>query len=376
MEVEGKMDKKIEDVLLKTYAKSTGKTVADLKPLLEKAKEEAKDMGFPDSENIIKGRFRRKVNGMLFAERTGKPTTRKEPVTFKGFLLGADSMRDIKESMRRKALRRFDEEGDTAKLEGYIDDAGTPLDWRPTARNRRGEEVDNPDYHKPILGNRYVRDIFGIVTKEGVKTPKLFQMSLWEGFASKFTYRPFTPIEFRSTVKSEGHFYILNAPRVPKGEKAFKSITMEIDYEVWIREALEERKYGLDQLEKAVSDTKNAKDPWIMVEAVVDYIDSEVNPKTGSRSITLADVDSGMTDTFRVFIPKDFPLAFREYSKVLVFGRPRAWRRDEDTEDRYSLNGISIFPIPGETIEAKVEVGRPAEGETEAENEGWNLWED
>ena len=370
------MDKKSEDVLLKTYAKSTGKTVTELKPLLEKAKQDAKDMGFPDSENIIKGRMRKKVNGMLYSEKTGKPSMRKEPMDFKGFLLGADSIRDIKEGMRRKALRRFDEEGDNAKLEGYIDEAGTPLDWRPTTRNRRGEEVDNPEYHKPIIGHRYVREIFGIVKKEGDKAPKLFQMSLWEGFASKFTYRPFTPIEFKSTIKSEGHFYILNAPRVPKGERAFKSITMEIDYQAWIRESLAERKYGLEDLEKAVNDTKNARDPWVIVEAIVDYIDPEVNPKTGSRSITLADVDSGMTDTIRVFIPKDFPLAFREYSKVIVFGRPRAWRRNEDTEDRYSLNGISIFPVPGETIEAKVEVGRPAEGETEGEDEGWNLWGD
>ena len=312
---------------------------------------------------------------MLFSERTGKTSIRKEPVVFKGFLLGADSIRDIKEQMRRKALRRFDEEGDNAKLEGYVDEANTPLDWRPTVRNRRGEEVDNPDYHKPIIGHRYVRDIFGIVMKDGDKTPRLFQMSLWEGFASKFTYRPFTPIEFKCTVKSEGHFYILNAPRVQKGEKAFKSITMEVDYDAWIRGALEERKYGLEDLEKAVNDTKNAKDPWIMVEGVVDYIDPEVNPKTGSRSITLADVDSGITDTFRVFIPKDFPLAFREYSKVIVFGRPRSWRRDEDTEDRYSINGISIWPVPGETIEAKVEVGKSAEGEAESEEEGWDLWE-
>jgi len=374
MEEYGKMDKKVEDALLKTYAKSTGKTVAELRPLLEKAKAEATEMGFPDSENIIKGRFRKKVNAVLFFERTGKPSTRKEPVVFKGFMLGADSIRDIKEQMRRKALRRFDEEGDNAKLEGYVDEGGSPTDWRPVIHNRRGEEVDNPDYHKPILGNRYVRDIYGIVMKDGDKVSKLFQMSLWEGFASKFTYRPFTPIEFKCTIKSEGQYYILNAPRVEKGLKAFKAVTMEIDYEDWIRQALEGRKYALDALDKAVADTKNANDPWIIVEGIVDSIDPDVNPKTGSRSITLADVDSGMTETVRVFIPKDFPLAFREYSKVIVFGRPRAWRRDEDTEDRYSINGVSIFPIPGQTIEAKVETGRPAEGEGPSE-EGWDLWE-
>jgi len=371
------MEKKSEDTLLRTYVKSTGKTIEDLKPLLEKAKIEAKDMGFAGNDTIVKARFRKKISSMLYFERTGKTQTRKEPFIFKGFLLGADSIRDIRENQRRRAIRRYEEDPETAKLEGCADEQGTPLDSRPTVRSRRGEEVDNPNYHKPIIGNQYVRDIFGIVVKDGEKVPKpkLFQMSLWEGFATKFTYRPFTPIEFRSTIKSEGQFLILNAPRVEKGTSAFKNITMEIDCKDWIKTALKDREYDLDKLDLAVKATVKANDPWIIVKGIVDYIDSEVNPKTGSRSITLADVESGMTETVRVFIPKDFPLAFREYSKVLVFGRPRKWRRNEEDEYSYSMNGISIYPIPGETIEAKVESARSAEGET-AEEEGWNLWED
>lgn len=375
MEVEKEMDKKSEDALLRTYVKSTGKTTEILRPLLDRAKLEAKEMGFEGNENIIKGRFRKKVSGMLYSERTGKTFTRKEPVAFKGFLLGADNMRDIKESARRRNMKEYDEDPEGAKLAGFADENGQPLDSRPTIKNRRGEEVDNPDYHKPIIGHRYVRDIFGIVQKEGEKVPKLFQMSLWEGFATKFSYRPFTPIEFKSTIKSEGHFFSLNAPRPSKGEKAFKSVSMEIDYEDWITKALDDRKYDLDSLEKAVAATEHATDPWISVTGVVDYIDSEINPKTGSRSITIADVDSGMTETVRIFIPKDFPLAFREYSKVMVFGRPRRWRRSEEEDFSYSMNGISIYPIPGETVESKVEVAKPASGE-ETEEEGWNLWED
>jgi len=369
------MDKKSEDALLKTYAKSTGKTLEILRPLLEKAKQEAKDMGFADSENIIKARLRKKVSAMLFVEKTGKPMTRKEPVTFKGFLLGADGIRDLKEQMRRKALRYFDENGDTAKLEGFVDEQGQPTDWRTTIKNRRGEEIDNPDYHKPIIGNSYVRDIYGCVKKEGDKTPKLFCMSLWGAFASKFTYRPFTPIEFKCTVKSEGTHYLLNAPRVQKGEKAFKIITMDIDFKDWIEKACADRRYALLDLDKAVADNKSANDPWILVEGLVDFIDSEVNPKTGSRSITIADVESGMTDTIRVFLPRDFPLAFREYSKVLVFGKPRSWKRDEESDLMYSINGISVYPVPGETVEAKVESAKSAQGE-ETSEEGWNLWED
>ena len=371
------MDKKTEDALLLTYVKSTGKTVEQLKPLLEKAKEEAKEMGFPDAENIIKGRLRKKVSGMLYSEKTGKTYIRKEPMLFKGFLLGADSLRDIKESMRKKAMNAYNENSEEAKLEGRADEQGNPLDARPTIRNRKGEEIDNPDFHKPIIGNKYVRDIFGVIKKEGEKKAKLFQMTLWEGFASKFTYRPFTPMEFKCTIKTEGSgFFILNPPRPVKGEKAFRSITLDVSYEKWIKEALAERRYAHSDLETAVKSTERATDPWILVEGIVDYIDAEVNPKTGSRSITLADVDSGMTETVRVFIPKDFPLAFREYSKVMVFGRPRKWRRSEEDEYSYSMNGFSIYPIPGETIEAKLEVGKSAQGEQGETEEGWNLWED
>jgi len=370
------MDKKSENALLKAYAKSTGKTEEILRPLLEKAKQEAKDMGFPDGENIIKARFRKKVSGMLFAERTGKPMTRKEPVAFKGFLLGADGIRDLKEQMRRKALRNYDENGDSAKLEGYVDEQGQPTDWRTTIRNRRGEEIDNPDFHKPIIGNSYVRDIYGVVQKDGDEIPKIFCMSLWGAFATKFTYRPFTPIEFKCTIKNEGAYFLLNAPRPSKGEKAFKPTTLEIDYEDWILKACEDRKYELSDMETAVKDNKSSNDPWILVEGIVDYIAPEVNLKTGSRSITIADVESGMTDTIRVFLPRDFPLAFREYSKVLVFGKPRAWKRDEESDLMYSLNGISVFPLPGQTVETKLEQGKSATGEESSEEEGWNLWED
>jgi hypothetical protein len=371
------MDKKEEESLLRAYAETTGKSVTVLRKLLEEAKKEAKASG-TENDNVIKGKFRKKVRNLIYSEMTGRQVTRKEPAMFRGFILGADAIRDLKEQMRRKALRIYEEEGENAKIEGYVDENGNPIDWRPTIRNRRGEEVENPDYHKPITGHLYVRDLFGIAIKEGETKPKLFVMSLWGGFATQTSWRPFVPVEFKATIKSEGNYYVLNPPRVlQKGEKGFRKISMEIDYMQWIKEALSDREYPLTELPKAVENTRHAKDPWIIVKGIVDSIDTEVNPKTGSRTLTITDPDAGMTDVVRVFIPKDFPLAFREYSKVIVFGRPRAWKREDDDTIHYSIRGISVYPIPGETIEVPVEEVKPAQGYVEGEEEeGWDLWEE
>jgi len=373
MEELGRMDKREEEALLKAYSQTTGKSVAELRKILEQAKEEAKALGITN-DNVIKGKFRRKIASLLISERTGRPP-RKEPVTFKGFLLGADTVRDIKEQMRRKALKIYDAEGENAILEGYVDENGTPLDWRPTIKNRYGIEVDNPNYHKPIVGHQYVRDIFGIVQKEGDTEPKLFVMTLWGGFATSFTYRPFVPVEFRATIKSDNPYYILNMPRLEKGQKLFKTISMDIDCQDWIRRALKDRTYSLRDLSSAVKATRKAKDPWILVEGLVDSIDTEINPKTGNRTVMLSDPDIGMTEIVRVFIPKDFPLGFREFTRVLVFGKPKAWKREDETEERYSINGISIYPIPGQTVEIPIEEQTAAEAVIlEEEEEGWDLW--
>lgn len=75
---------------------------------------------------------------------------------------------------------------------------------------------------------------------------------------TKFTYRPFTPIEFKCTIKNEGAHFLLNAPRPPKGEKAFKPVTMEIDYQDWIQQACVDRKYELTDLESAIDRTRQS----------------------------------------------------------------------------------------------------------------------
>ncbi len=364
------MDKKQEEKLLKTWAKKTGRPIKELREMLEMAREDAKKIGMENNDNVVLGIFGKKVRGRIYFETKG--TTRREAVRFKGFLLGADRLRDLQDFRRQRCYREYSEDPEGAKLAGFVDEQGNPLDYRETIRNRRGEEVPNPNYHKPLIGHEYVRDVFGIAVKEGDTKPKLFKMTLWRGYASKFSYRPFVPITFKALIRSEDDYYQLDMSR--QKDAVMQTIKEKIPIENWIREVLKNRFYKLEEIERAVQDCENATDPWILTEGTVDFIDTEVNPKTGSRSILLTDVENGFPDVVRIFIPKDFPLAFREYSKVLAFGRPRKWRRTEEDEYSYSINGISIYPIPGQTVEATIEMARPAEGEEE-EEEGYNIFQ-
>jgi len=369
------LDRKEEERLLKTYSKTTGKSIDELRALLEEAKKEAEEAGVGDNDRIIKARFHRKVRGRIRWERSGGK--RREPVVFKGFILGASAVRDTLDRMRREARRAYEEDPQNAVLSGLTDEQGNPLDRRETIRDRRGREIDNPNYGKPLVGHQYVRDVIGVAVKEGDEKPKFFKATLWRGFATKFTYRPFVPVTFKALINMEKPYYDLTFSRARDAK--IRPIKEEIDLEKWIREALKDRTYALNDLERAVEDTQYATDRYIAVEGIVDYIDPEVNPKTGSRNIVIIDPDSGFPGSVRVFIPKDFPLAFREFSRVIVVGTPRKWRREDDgSEEQYFINGISIFPIPGETEEAPVELGRSAEGEEVEEEgeEGWNLWEE
>ena len=365
------MDKKQEEKLLRTWAKKTGKPIKELREMLEMAKEDAKNLGMENNDNVILGRFSKKVRGRLYFEKKG--TSRREAVRFKGFLLGADRLRDLQDFRRQRCYREYSEDPEGAKLAGFVDEQGNPLDWRETIRNRKGQEVPNPNYHKPLIGHEYVRDVFGIAVREGETKPELFRLTLWRGYASKFSYRPFVPITFKALVRNTSvGYYQLDMSR--QKDAVMQTIKEELPIEDWIREVLKDRFYKLEDMEQAVKDCENASDPWILTEGTVDFIDTEVNPKTGSRSILITDIENGFADVVRVFIPKDFPLAFREYSKVLVFGRPRKWRRTEEDDYTYSINGISIYPIPGQTVEAKIEGPQPAETEGE-EEEGYNIFQ-
>lgn len=366
------MDTQKEDEFLNLWATKTGKSKEALKEILKQVEADAKAAGCEGNMQVIKGNFGRRVRGMLWGEQTGRKSLRSEPVTFRGFLLGADNIRDTLDWQRRDAMRKFRDNPEEARLSGYVDEQNNPLDVRLTIKDRRGKEVDNPNYHKPLLGHNWVRDVYGVAVKGAEETPKLFRFSLWGAMATKFAYRPFTPREFQARIKSEGDYLELS-PVLKKGEETIKPTNMNIDYQDWIRKACAGRTYALDQMEKAVANTENARDKWILVEATVDNIDAEINQRTGRRNLRIVDLDSGSTDVFWTSMPKDFPIAFREYSKVLVFCTVRKWKREEDEEFQYSLNGISMYPIPGETVETKVDLARAANGET-GEEEGWNIF--
>jgi len=359
-----------EQKYLKQIAEKTGRKISELKEIWKEAKERAKNLGKEDNERIVRGIFGKLLRRKIRAEITGR--VRREPVTFKGFILGCGPLRDTLEFLRRKAIRAYNEDPESAKLLGLVDEQGNPLDPRETIRDRFGREVENPNFHKPLIGHNYVRDVYGIVVKEGEKEPKLFKATLWRGFATKFTYKPFVTVTFKALINSEDPYYDLTFSRAK--DAGIRPIEESIDVTSWIREALKDRYVELEKLEEKIDLTKDAIDREVLIEGTVDYIDTEINPKTGTRTVLVTDVDKGFLDTIRISIPKDFPLAFREYSRVLVFGIPRKWRRSEEDDYRIYMNGISIYPIPGETVEEEISYRADTTPTTEDEEEGWNLW--
>jgi len=356
---------------LETISKKTGKKISELKEILKRAKEQAERLGQKDNERVIKGLFNKYLRRTIWSEMSGR--TRREPVIFKGFILGCGPLRDTLEFLRIKAIKAYNEDPEQAKLLGLVDEQGNPLDPRETIKDRRGNVIENPNFHKPLIGHNYVRDVYGIAMKEGDDKPKLFKATLWRGFATKFTYKPFVPIEFKALVNSESPYYNLTFSRAK--DSKIREIEEKIDIMEWIKTSLKDRTYELEELERVVDDYKNAIDKEILIEGTVDFIDSEVNPKTGTRTVLITDADKGFLDVIRVSVPKDFPLAFREYSRVLVFGVPRKWRRSEEDDYRIYMNGISIYPIPGETVETEI-VYKAETTPEEDEEEGWNLWEE
>ena len=335
---------------LKKWAKKTGKSMKEMRELWKKQKELAAKSGITD-ERIVRIQLARKLRRLL----TGGGG--REPGYFFGFILGCDRLVDLIELKKRRALNKWAEDPEEAKLLGLVDENGVPLDDRPTIKNRRGEEVPNPNYHKPLTGHLFTRSVFGIAKRENDPKPRLFRMKLWRAAAEKFRYKPFVPVRFLALVQQETPYFELTPSRHTK----FTVVDEEIDIEQWMRTALADRFYSFDKLEEAVQSCQNATDPWIMIEGDVDLIDTNINPKTGSRSILLADSESDYTWPIRVFLPQDFPLGFREYSRVLVFGRPRIWTRTEADEPRFSIEGYSVYPII--QPEGEVKEARPAEAE-------------
>lgn len=320
---------------LKKWSKTTGKPIKELEKKLEEIESEIErtypDKSQTEKERIIKTLFAREMRRALFS--------RSKAENFFGFLLGATRLVDIAEFMRRKALAAYREDPIQAQLEGLVDESGTPLDPREKIGNR-----DNPNFHKPLTENIWNRRIYGICVREGTKEPMLFVMTLWRGAAKHFKYKPFVPIEFKAIYKGiKNGYYVLNPSRLTK----FQVTRREIDVEGWIKKV--GKIIPLSEL-KEVARKLDDPDAVIFTEGDVDLINPQINPNTDSRSVVLSDADSGMLETVRVFIPADFPIGFSELSRVIVLGRPRLWRREGDEEDRVSLEGFSIYPIPSQTV--------------------------
>lgn len=327
----------MDNKFLEKWSKSTGKSIKELEKIYEQVEQEVEkvytEISSAERDRVTKQLFGKQARQMMFSK------TKAE--SFFGFILGASRKNDIAEFMRRKALKAYRENPMEAQITGTVDENGVPLDAREKIGNR-----DNPNFHKPLTGHIWNRRIYGMAIKEGTKQPMLFVMTLWRATADKFSYKPFVPIEFKALLKNmKNGFYELNVSKLTK----FQATRRTIDFEKWIRDVANQI-VPLSELRKEATKNQGSYDNYVFTEGDVDLINLQVNPNTNSRSIILSDAESGMIETVRVFLPADFPIGFSELSRVIVLGRPRLWRREGATKDSVSMEGFSVFPLPGQTV--------------------------
>ncbi len=348
---------------MKKQAKETNKTLEELEEIWQRAKERMDRLGITD-EKVIRKAFRRSLRGVVF----GKSKGRRTPQEFFGFVVGASRLMDWDEMRRQKAKREYEENRDDAVLSGIVDEAGNPLDDREKIW-KYGEQVDNPNFRKPLVGHAYERKIFGIAKKEGEEEPKIFRLNLRGKTAKDFKgWKPFVPVRFLGLIYSkEGdEFFELYPCKLTKFQTDKKT---QIDFEQWIRTSA--HVYSLDKLDQAYNNSKDARDNWVFIEADLDYINPNIDEDRGQRSMNIADDSVGL-QTYRVRVPQDFPISFSEFSRVIVMGEIQKWLRKSDKSEAVSIEGYGIFPIPGKSVQMPEKQSFPAEGETE---EPIILWE-
>jgi len=337
------------------WSKTTGMTKADLEKIWKATVKELAQNSIT-SERIQIIEFGKRVRKVLWVKTQGN-MKRREPIEFVGFIIGTSRLRDIDESKRRKALKAYRDDPMEAQMQGLVDEAGTPLDTR-TVIKRYGKEVDNPNYHKPLVSHTYTRTLYGMARRTKGGDPKFWRMPLWRATAKNLRYKPFVPIEFLALVKGEDADAL---QLTPSKLTKFSVTSAKIPMEDWIRK--NNGILTLDQLDKAVEICKGDWNATVFLEADVTKILTEINQNTNSRRIMIADSSIAMYNDLNVFIPAEYPLGFREMSRVLILGRARTWKRDEQSEERYSIEGFGVFPIPGMTVEEDIllEEAKPAE---------------
>jgi len=295
------------------------------------------------------GAFRRKLRGKVFG--FGSKRTPKE---FFGFVFGTSPLLDWKELRRKKALRKYNENPNKAILDGYVDEAGNPLDNQETIY-KYGKEVSNPDFRKPLVGHSWSRGVYGIAKREGDDEPMVFQLNLNGKTAKEFKgWKPFVPVRFLALVYGKDEYYRLYPSNLTKFQEDKDA---EIDYEKWIKTA--SHVYQLDKLEQAWQATKDADDNWCFIEADLDYIFPEVDEDRRIRQLNITDDSVGL-QTYRTRIPEDFPINFSEFSRIIVMGEVQRFKR-KDESIGMAIRGYGVYPIPGKSIEIPEEKAFPAE---------------
>jgi len=336
-----------KESFLKMWSKNSGKTLDEVSKVYDDTMTDIRTK-FPQMDSIQQ----EKMGRVEFAKKLRRDQySKRKAEDFFGFIFGASRAVNTTDFIRRKALKEYREDPQNAILSGVVDENGTPLDRREKIGQR-----DNPNYGKPLTEDVWRRSVYGVTMKDGDKEPMLFIMGLWRKTAKSFQYKPFVPLRFKALIKSSDKgFYQLDPSQLTQ----FKVTAEPIDMEKWIKKT-GYKLWTIDKLDEAHDTIKDATDRFLFVEAFVDRIDPNVNPATGCRSVILADPEK-TPETIRCFVDQSYPLGFGEYSKVIVLGQTRLWKRKDEDEEHVSIETYGIFPLPGETVEAKPEESRKPE---------------
>jgi len=254
---------------------------------------------------------------------------------FVGMILGMSTPFDTVASMRQTALDLFKTNPEKAIREGFVDEAGNPLDNREMLGT-----IKNPRYGKQLPDHDYIRNIFGVAHETG-KEPKPFRMVIRGDLVTQ-NIPMFAPVSFRANIstKSTEQIYLLNQSTTTRFEYATEEVPGPI--EIFESKMLEQFRVPLANLEDFLS-THTNRDIFITKGDVV-QLDREPNTMTGNRRMLLDDIDRPEDkEMVTAWIPDFIQPNFGKGSQVYVVGTGNITTYGEPPTERAMINVWGLY---------------------------------
>ena len=281
-------------------------------------------------------------------------------VGFEGMIIGVSDTFDMVRKARAEATVTFNEDPKGAILAGITDEAGTPLDTRPTWSTGR----ENPGFGKPLPEHSYISNIMGIGTKVN-GSPKIFKMAIKDDLAENSGSIPmFKPIKFRAIDKSEegDTIYSLNVSSVTKFNED-SSISVPAPTEA-IKKFCADTIVDMSKLQEYHDANKDDFNRIVIIEGDVSALVMEPTA-TGSRRLIIEDANEEIVDLdsqgTTCWVPKNVNIDFAEQSRVYVIGRTAQGKQYVDgkaTEEDgdIMMNVFGVYAIPEYKIAPDTEI--------------------